>query len=326
MEKDKTAFISYSWDGEEHKNWVLKLVGRLFGKGVEVHIDRLETQSETINLNNMMLKNIKDNDYAILVLTEEYAKKADDLQGGVGFETNMLIPFITNNPQKFILLVRTKGDKSKAIPFYLRGEYYIDFSDDSQFEKHFNELLYKIYNTDLIEKPKLGQRPNLKSRKIESIINTGNDAIEDYSLIPRLERITDIDKNRFMKESYANIISGLQSLLEKTKSSNANFDFDFDTVTTKKSLVMMYLDGTQKYSFKIWLGSGLGGRQETINLSYGYFVSDSDNSMNEIIICEVDAQNNLGLKMTMNSYGIREITDSKVVTSEIWKNVIQYIR
>lgn len=326
MEKDPTAFLSYSWDSKEHKKWVLSLVSRLFDKRVETSIDVLETQKETVNLNNMMIKNIKEKDYTILVLTEEYANKADTLQGGVGFETNMLIPLIMGNLQKIILIVRTKGDKSKVIPFYLTGVHYIDFSDDIQFEESFTELLHKIYKVDLIEKPKLGTRPNLKPRKIESNVSESTFDKEDNALIPNFLRINDIDKNKFMKVSYSDIINGLNSLLEKTKSNNRNFDFDFDTLTTKKTIVRMYLDGTQKHSFKVWLGSGFGGRQETINLYYGDSFSDADDSMNEIITCEVDKDNKLGLIMTMNLYGNRDIVDSKIVISEIWKNINNYIR
>lgn len=326
MEKEPTAFISYSWDSKEHKKWVLSLVSKLFSKGVETSIDVFETQTETVNLNNMMIKNIKEKDYTIIILTEEYAKKADALQGGVGFETNMLIPFIMGNLQKIIPIVRTKGDKCKAIPFYLTGVHYIDFSDDSQFEEVFDELLHRIYKVDLIEKPKLGTRPNLKTKKIDQTISEPTFNVEDNNLIPKLSGVTDIDKNRFMKESYSDIINGLHALLEKTKVSNSNFEFEFDNITSKKVIARIYLNGTQKYSFKIWLGSGLGARQETINISYGYFVSDSDNSMNEIITCEADKENKLGLKMTMNYLGSKDIIDSKVVTTEIWKNIINYIR
>lgn len=325
MEKNPTAFISYSWDSEEHKKWVLSFVSKLFSNGVEAYIDIFETQTETVNLNNMMIKNIKEKDYTILILTEEYAKKADALQGGVGFETNMLIPFIMSNLQKIIPIVRTKRDKSKAIPFYLTGVHYLDFSDDKQFEKAFDELLHRIYKVDLIEKPKLGKRPNLKTKNIEQNISKPACNIEDNNLIPKFSGVTDIDKNRFMEESYLDIINRLHVLLEKTKARNNNFEFDFDNITSKKVMARMYLNGAQKYSFKIWLGNSFGAKQETINISYGYFVSDGDNSMNEMIICELDKKNRLGLKMTMNYFNSRDIIDSKTVATEIWKNIINYI-
>ncbi|MFL0270107.1 toll/interleukin-1 receptor domain-containing protein [Candidatus Clostridium radicumherbarum] len=325
MVKDPTTFVSYSWDSREHKNWVLALVSKLFKNGIETSIDVFETQLETVNLYNMMIKNIKEKDYTILVLTENYARKADDLQGGVGFETNLLIPSIMDNLKKIIPIVRTKGDKSNVIPFYLRGVNYIDFSDDKKFEEAFDELLHKIYKVELIEKPKLGTRPDLKSKKIESITSKGSFEMEENILIPNFIGITDRDKNKFMKESYLDIIEGMHIFLEKTKKSNRNFDFELDTITSKKTIIKMYIDGTQKYAVKIWLGNGLGARQETINLSYGNFISESDNSMNEIITCEVE-ENKLGLKMTMSLLGNREIMNSKSVTLEVWKNVINYIR
>ncbi|MHB1421331.1 MAG: toll/interleukin-1 receptor domain-containing protein, partial [Bacillota bacterium] len=125
MDKNSTAFISYSWDSEEHKDWVTSLVNLLRNNGVDATFDVFETQKGTVNLNAMMLKNIKDNDYTIIVLTQNYAKKADAFQGGVGFETNMLISYIQENLQKIIPIMRCKGDKAKAAPFYLSGVHYI---------------------------------------------------------------------------------------------------------------------------------------------------------------------------------------------------------
>lgn len=302
-------------------------MSKLFENGIETAIDVFETQRETVNLYTMMLKNIKDKDFTILVLTEEYAEKADALKGGVGFETNSLVPYIMDNLQKIIPIVRTHGAATKAIPFYLRGVHYIDFSADNQFQTAFNELLHRVYKVDLIEKPKLGKRPDLKPIKIDSgeLEDTKADHI-DEDMIPDFTRITDIDINRFLKKSYTEISTGLHNLLDRTKRSNSDFDFEFESITTKKTIIRIYLNGQQKYSVKIWLGNGLGARQETINLSYGNYISESDNSMNEIIMCEVDKSNKLILKMTMNFTGIKDANDSKSVTAEIWKNIMNWIK
>mgnify|MGYP001290363638 FL=1 len=106
MEKKPSAFISYSWDSEEHKEWVVGLVNLLRDNGVDASADFFETQRGTTNLYSMMVENIRDKDYIIIVLTPEYAKKADSLQGGVGFETSMLIPLIQENLQKIIPIIR----------------------------------------------------------------------------------------------------------------------------------------------------------------------------------------------------------------------------
>ena len=76
----------------------------------------------------------------------------------------------------------------------------------------------------------------------------------------------------------------------------------------------MYINGSQKYAIKMWLGSGFGARAETINFAYGNHISDSDNSMNEIINCEVDRDKKIKLRMTMNMYGNKEAgTPSEVL-------------
>lgn len=77
----KKVFISYSWDSTAHQQWVLELVYKLRDNGVDASIDILKTH-ETVNLNTMMVSNIRDNDYIIIVLTENYSKKLMNLLGG----------------------------------------------------------------------------------------------------------------------------------------------------------------------------------------------------------------------------------------------------
>jgi len=57
-----TVFISYSWDSEEHENWVVFLAAKLRENGVDATIDKFETQSKTVNLNRMMIEKIKNSD------------------------------------------------------------------------------------------------------------------------------------------------------------------------------------------------------------------------------------------------------------------------
>jgi SEFIR domain. len=167
MSKDHpSVFISYSWDSEEHENWVTVLAAKLRENGVDATIDKFETQSKTVNLNRMMIEKIKNSDNILLILTENYAKKADTFQGGVGYETNLLIQYIKDNPDKIILIMRHKGDYRKAVPFYLEGFHFINFSHDDQFDIKFDELLYRIYQVDVIDVPKVGPKPKLESKKL----------------------------------------------------------------------------------------------------------------------------------------------------------------
>ncbi|WP_296972022.1 toll/interleukin-1 receptor domain-containing protein [Tepidanaerobacter sp. EBM-38] len=227
-----SVFISYSWDSEEHENWVTFLAARLRENGVDATIDKFETQSKTVNLNRIMVEKIKNSDNILLILTENYAKKADTFQGGVGYETNLLIRYIKDNPDKIILIMRHKGDYRKAVPFYLEGFHFIDFSDDSQFDIKFDELLHRIFQVDVMDVPKVGAKPKLEPKKIiyDRVVNGTTD------IIPNFKEITDLDKNKFMKQSYAEILSHLSDFAEQTRQKNSNFDFEKDNIHNQKAI------------------------------------------------------------------------------------------
>ncbi len=316
-----SVFISYGWDSEEHENWVTVLAAKLRENGVDATIDKFETQSKTVNLNRMMIEKIKNSDNIVIILTETYAKKADTFQGGVGYETNLLIRYIKDNPDKIILIMRHKGDYRKAVPFYLEGFHFIDFSHDDQFDIKFDELLHRIYQVDVIDVPKVGAKPKLKSKKIiyDRTVN------EITNIIPNFKEITDLDKNKFMKQSYSKILSLLSDFAEQTKHKNNNFDYDKDIVHNQKTIMRFYINGMEKYAVKIWLGNLLGGASQSIYLSYGRFSIDSDNSFNDVIECEVTKTKDLKLKMTMNFMTGNNASDAYGIAVEIWKQIVQYL-
>lgn len=324
MNNSPTAFVSYSWDSLEHKNWVAGLVNCLRENGVDATLDVFETQKGTVNLYKMMLQSIKDRDFIIIIMTQIYAEKADAFLGGVGYETSMLIPLIQDNLQKIIPIMKFKGDQEKAVPFYLKGVHYIDFSDDSHFDEKFKELLYRLHKVNMLEEAPLGSPPNLKPKTAEKPVSKKANDFDD--LIPNLIEPTDIDKNWFMRKSFDYIWGGLLQILEKTKLQNANFDFDYENITSKKVVFRVYINGQQKYAIKIWLGNGLGFNKETINLSYGNHISESDNSLNEYISCEIAEDKSLFLKMNMNMFGNKEANTPDEIIREIWTYVLRWIK
>lgn len=44
----KKAFISYAWDNEEHKNWVLKLASDLRHHGIDAILDQWDARLGTV--------------------------------------------------------------------------------------------------------------------------------------------------------------------------------------------------------------------------------------------------------------------------------------
>lgn len=318
----KTAFISYSWDNKDHEQWVMDLVIELRNNGVDASFDKYETQNKTTNLYQMMIKNMRDNNNVIVVLTENYAKKADNMQGGVGFETLLSLPDVQQNPDKFIFLLRHKGRFEAVFPFHLRGFYAIDFSDDHQFNDKFLELLHRIEGKPFYEKVPLGPKRELTPRRTIGSTIERKEVIFDGIELPNYKNVTDLDKERFLSDSYDEIQRLFVELFNQIKKGNSNFEFTSEQISQKKHVFKLYLDGQQKTGVKMWLGGQFG---RGINLSYGNHIDPfSDSSMNESIHCDVTDKKELVLKMTLNIFGNKEASDPKGIVQEIWKSSLAH--
>jgi hypothetical protein len=309
------AFVSYSWDSKGHQQWVLDLTNDLRKKGINATMDIFETQLQTINLNTMMVSKIKSCDYIIIVLTENYAKKADDLKGGVGFETMLTMPYLRENIGKLIFLMRHQGDYTKVFPFHYKDVYAIDFSDDVEYGDKLDELIYKIYNVPIYEMAELGPVLNLMP-KTNINYHVGNTTV-DKIIIPNLKKITDMDKRQFLIDSFLQICGRLKQIFEQTKKVYSEFDFTYEEMTNRKTIFYAYIDGNKKIGIKIWLGSSMGF-SEAIYIQYGTYLNESnDGSFNEIINCEV-FDNTMKLKRLMSVQGNSEIGDLDSLVDELW--------
>ncbi len=162
-----TAFVSYSWDSEDHQQWVLCLVNKLRDPGgIEASCDVSFLHTTTVHFHELMSKNIRDNDYVIIVLTPQYAKKADTGEGGVGYETILTMPLLQENKDKLIFITKHSGERKAATPFHLKSYYAIDFSGDNKFDEKFNELLHRIYKVGLYTFVPVSEPPILASKQI----------------------------------------------------------------------------------------------------------------------------------------------------------------
>lgn len=156
-----TVLLSYSWDNEDHKNWVLNLAKRLRENGVNAIIDRYHL---TPGMNRMvfMEQNIEKADKVLIIFTEQYKEKADQRNGGAGFEysiINMDLYSRIKDNDKYLPILR-EGTIESSLPLFMKQFIAIDMSDNSLFEEKFNELLLSIYNKPLIDIPKIGPRPD----------------------------------------------------------------------------------------------------------------------------------------------------------------------
>lgn len=139
--KSKTAFISYSWDDDLHKEWVHSLAKRLRADGVDVMLDRWAAVPGD-QLPAFMERAIRDNEFVIIVCTPRYKSRSDARQGGVGYEGDIMTAEVmtSENHRKFIPVLR-RGAWTQSAPSWIAGKYYVNLSDNPYSERDYEDLV-----------------------------------------------------------------------------------------------------------------------------------------------------------------------------------------
>ena len=164
------VFISYSWDDEMHKEWVLNLADRLCSDGIDVILDRYYLKPGK-NLPHFVENSISRAERIIIIFTPNYKLKADKRAGGVGYEYSIMNADLYNNQttnEKIIPLLRA-GSKEESIPAFMQQFIHIDSRNDGNFENSYIDLLREIYNEPAIQKPKLGAKPVFSNKNNDEI-------------------------------------------------------------------------------------------------------------------------------------------------------------
>ena len=134
----KVVFISYCWEGEDHKEWVRKLASDL-NELFDVKID--QELPFGVELTRFMEQAIAESDKVLIIATPEYKDRADNRKRGVGYETSLITDDLVNdqNRIKFIPIIR-KGTKELSYPRYLGTKKGADMTDDAKYEIVLEEL------------------------------------------------------------------------------------------------------------------------------------------------------------------------------------------
>lgn len=154
------VFISYSWDSESHKEWVKRLTDSLIENGVDAHLDQYDLELGD-RLPKYMENQITNSDFVLIICTEDYKKKADSRESGVGYEGHIISGELLSpaNENKFIPILRSE-DFSHIMPIFLSGKLGVRLKDDFSVEDDaFQDLLATLFNVKIKSKPKLGEIP-----------------------------------------------------------------------------------------------------------------------------------------------------------------------
>lgn len=135
-------FVSYSWINEKPDQDVLQLVAKLRENGYDAECDVMRIQEQTaINFSEMMAKSLQEAEKVIVVLSEEYKKKADSFSGGVGEEYRYIIGNMSKERKKYILVSFEKNFE-KVQPDFLSRNQVVCLDNDNGFD----QLLRKLNN------------------------------------------------------------------------------------------------------------------------------------------------------------------------------------
>ena len=162
------VFISYSHDSQLHKDWVLNIATRLVANGVDVILDQWDLSLGS-NLPKFIENGLTEADRILAVCTENYVSKANQIEGGVGYEKMILTAQLFEDlSTDLIVPVVCSPSASKLVPTFLNGRVYIDFRDELAYEENYAKLLRDIHNEPVSPRPPLGPNPYREKPKFSA--------------------------------------------------------------------------------------------------------------------------------------------------------------
>ncbi len=137
-----SALVSYSWESPEHIEWVRRLAEKLrVHGGANVILDQWHLQPG-MDRTHFMEKGVSSSNFVLIVCTPGYAAKANNRDGGVGYEamiiTSQLAHQIKQN--KFIPVLRS-GEWNSSAPIWIQAKVGVDLRGDPYSEKQYELLL-----------------------------------------------------------------------------------------------------------------------------------------------------------------------------------------
>lgn len=153
------VFISYSHDSVEHKKWVLDFATTLRNRGVDAVIDQWDLKPGD-DLPHFMETELAAAQYVLMVCSSRYVEKANAGEGGVGYEKMILTSnYLSRIDDSKVIPIIRQHIGTHAVPIFLSTKLFVNFSNDSEVEYHFDDLLRHLLDAPLYEKPDIGSNP-----------------------------------------------------------------------------------------------------------------------------------------------------------------------
>lgn len=165
------AFLSYSWESEDHKSWVRSLAERITQNGIEVRLDQWHIVPGQ-SLTQFMEVEVAKCEFVLVVCTKDYAHKAFNRTGGVGYEQQIITGSIVGGRPRetFIPIVRDgvfNPGPDCSVPGPFQGIYAVDMRDGANLDASIEALLRALYRLPPYTPPALGPRPAFAAQGTE---------------------------------------------------------------------------------------------------------------------------------------------------------------
>ena len=152
------VFISYSWDTDQHKDWVADLADKLTESGYYVLLDQYNESGVPLEL--FMELGIERADKVLVIGTPMYKLKSLTTSGGAPYEGAIIRNALYQDigTKKMVPCLR-KGTFGGSFPSILGGRTGFDFSDETKIDSEYKRLCDALINRPSRQRPKLGPNP-----------------------------------------------------------------------------------------------------------------------------------------------------------------------
>lgn len=156
--KNPRVFISYTSTDIKNRNWVKDFACRLRKCGVNARLDMFHLKPGQ-DLPQWMTNELIMADKVLLICDKYYAEKADNRKGGVGWETMIIQGDMLSRQEqnKYIAILRDE-DIDQSLPIYVKSRYALNWANEEQIDKEFDELLLYLFDCDI--EPPIGEVPS----------------------------------------------------------------------------------------------------------------------------------------------------------------------
>jgi len=218
-------FISYAWD-EKYNEIVYSFVKLLRENGYNARLDKLNMNDySSINFSEMMAQSLQNSQFVIVVLSQKYKDRADNLgiQNGVVTEVKYILNDIQVNKKKYIFVCFDKLT-DEIIPFVFRGYEIIELSstfNTQEIEVKLDYLYSKLSGVPIIDFGEVAPVKKIPKPQVikDFISNISPDKVIniDYYCTKNIEIIKEIlaidfsrfpvDVNKYYETSLGNLIN-----------------------------------------------------------------------------------------------------------------------